>query len=165
MLKTDLVGCTTDFANDFEDLKSYSSENEKDKLICNLLSSEDEQKTIEEVYFEWKVIPSKRKNSDDKLRKMIGNSFPKAEGVLSLGDLMLAYSVRDLSEESQVKIRKVGNLLEYWFICKEKDYSVLRKAVSVISEYSFCNKKEIDCIFTCFEDYNSDNGLDFIVEI
>ena len=132
----------------YKALKSYSTNQEKDQLIIDVLTDDlfrDKQEQITKAFNKWETIQACKALCS--LSVSISKESWKsmfAKFIKEIAPLNFTVGYRQMSETNEV---------EYWVICKEKDYSLLDKISELCIEYENKLPFRVGIVFTSIRQF------------
>ena len=142
------INVRTNQSERYKALESYSTNREKDQLIIDVLtddSFQDKQEQVAKAFNKWVAIQTCKALCS--LSVSISKASWKhmfAKFIKEIAPLNFTVGYRQMSETNEV---------EYWVICKEKDYSLLDKISELCIEYENKLPFKVGIVFTSVKQF------------
>jgi hypothetical protein len=139
-------------------LKNYSTHNEIDKLLVDILneSSNFESKTeqVTSAFGEWSTLQKTK----------INFGLTVLDNSIGLLNLLLASSLKQINPENiTICIRKIPyDKFEFWIVCKTMDYSILDNVYDIYDEYIDKLTKPVEFVFTSEKQFVGKENISFL---
>ena len=142
-------------------LKDFSSSDETDRLIINMLTNtsdfESKEKQIDVALDNWSSIQNTK----------IYYGVKGMNDSIGFFNMLLAYSIKQIDKSNiTVGIRDLpSSTLEYWIICNQLEYDILDKVYEIYNQYLDKLAHRVEFIFTSVEQFIGKEHMQFLEEI